>query len=200
MLIADQPHGDAPPRRPLAEWLAGDRTLLARAAHRLARRSRCSLEDAEDAIQQVAEDVWAERRTRFRNRTRGQGPRSVDDAVEMLVRRAVKCDAEGTAPRDDVTSQPDWTADAIEATPDATGVSIAALHFSPDRAGALLAHLRGEATLEETGDALGGLTRERARQCRDELVTHLRRWYSPERALARSLHAARTGAPVTGAS
>lgn len=102
--------------------------------------------------------------------------------------------------RDDVASQPDWTADAMEAAPDAADVSLAALRFSPDRAGALLAHLRGEATLEETGALLGGLTRERARQCRDELVTRLRRWYGPERALARSLHAARAHTATPGAS
>lgn len=189
--IEDSLRGLAPAdlsRRPLVQWLAEDRTLLARAAHRLARLRRCSVADAEDAVQQAAEAVWTERSRRFRVRTKGQGPKSAEEALAMLVRRATKWFAVDEI-RDDPEPRSEWTADAIEAAPDAAGVSLAALRFSPNRAGALLAHLRGEATLKETGEALGGLTRERARQCRDDLVERLRRWYGPGKALARDLHA-----------
>lgn len=199
MLIADlNDHGAGvvpdrfavdPSRRPLAQWLAEDQTLLARAAHRLARLRRCSVEDAEDAIQETAGATWEQRESE-------DAPTATtsDEALALLVCRAPRSTMADQVILSD-TPPMRWTAGAIEAGPDAAGVSLAARRFSPNRAGALLAHLRGEATLEETGEALGGLTRERARQCRDELVTRLRRWYGPERAFARSLHAARAGSP-----
>ena len=179
------------PRRPLARWLAEDRTLLVRAAHRLARLRRCPVADAEDAIQTAAARAWEY----------GWAAASPVEALALLVRHAPRIVTDETADHATSPSPVEWTADAIEAAPDAADVSLAALRFSPDRAGALLTHLRGEATLEETGALLGGLTRERARQCRDELVTRLRRWYGPERALARTLHAARAHTATTpGAS
>lgn len=152
----------------LVELLDEDPLLLARAT-----RGQTVLEDA---VQDAAAFAWSVDR-KFR---------TTAQAVSWLRARAIHAvRASAGDGREAVTDLgAGWGPDDIETTIDAAAIFARAETSVGDRAAPLLACIVDEATLEEagmemerlTGGRTQGLTRERARQCRDALATSLRAW------------------------
>lgn len=152
----------------LGELLTEDPLLLARAT-----RGQIVLEDA---VQDAAAFAWM----------RGRKFHTTIDATAWLRARAIRAVRASAGDGPEAVTDPGagWGPENIETTIDAAAIFARAEVSVGDRAAPLLACIVNEATLEEagmemerlTGGRTQGLTRERARQCRDALASSLRTW------------------------
>ena len=158
--------------KPVVEWLRVDPALQRRATYKVAELTLAPWADAADAVQRAVVHAW---RRNLRRAT-------AESLHAWLYHRAVRDVGHGRRQRRAVgdvpaTSSPErWTAAAMEAAIDAEGALDVGEAMGGARGPRLLECMQDLTTLEDAGEALGGLTRERVRQLRDVLAGRLRRW------------------------
>lgn len=173
----------SPDHHPLEVWLRQDPALLARAAYGVRTVDGCRSADGEDAVQDLALELFAS------SRVNGDAPgfTSPDAAQRWLTcaasERVRSVRGLASAARVDETATR-WSPAAMEATIDARAVVVQAGRFSGDRASTLLACIRQDITFSEAGAELS-LTRQRAQQCTVKLTAQLRKHQRAQEAACR---------------